>query len=188
MAPRLARVPPWRRAACCREAREMWWLYPATTACAAGSRWLAAGSHALPMLPVASAYSLPLPGQRLVLDIADDLPMLEAIDTGRSAHHSCVGIAPPPSTALTNVVAVLEIGEQVVESGQVELRCVGRARAPVRRGAGREPTPCVPFADTPLEVGDILAAADYETDIAELHAECRALQAPPRHEHTREHA
>ena len=158
----------------------MWWLYyPATTACAAGSRWLAAGSHALPMLPVASAYSLPLPGQRLVLDIADDLPMLEAIDTGRSAHHSCVGIAPPPSTALTNVVAVLEIGEQVVESGQVELRCVGRARAPVRRGAGREPTPCVPFADTPLEVGDILAAADYETDIAELHAECRALQAPP---------
>ena len=45
-----------------------------------------------------------------------------------------------------------------------------------------------PLADTPLEVGDILAAADYETDIAELHAECRALQAPPRHEHIREHA
>lgn len=155
---------------------QMLCLYPATTACAAGSRWLAAGSHALPMLPAASAYNLPLPGQRLVLDI--DLPM-EAIDTGRSAHHSCVGIAPPPGTALTNVVAVLEICEQVVASGQVELRCVGRARAPVRRGAGREPTPCVPFADTPLEACDILAAADYEADIAELHAECRALQAPP---------
>ena len=155
-------------------------LYPATTACA--RQWLAAGSHALPMLPVASTYSLPLPGQRLTLDIADDVQMLEALHTGRSAHHSCVGIAPPPgATALTDVVAVLEIGEQVVALGgsRVELRCVGRARAPVRRSVGREPTPCVPFADTPLEACDILAAADYEADIAGLHAECRALQAPP---------
>ena len=139
------------------------------------------------MLPVASTYSLPLPGQRLAL-IAD-AQMLEVLDAGIWSHHSCVGIAPPPGATLTDVMVVLEIGEQVAaprgrtsstaDVQMLELRCVGRARAPVRRSAaaGREPVPCVPFADTPLEACDILAAADYEADIAGLHAECRALQA-----------
>lgn len=136
-----------------------------------GSSWLAAGRHALPLLPFDPTAPLPLPGEKLHLQ--EDESMLRVLELS-ARHYGCVGQRlSAGSGAPTTVVAVLHISDHLCD-----VTCVGRARAPVLdSAASSSSTPVVPFCDDSLEPYDVMAAADYETQILTLHAECRDLEA-----------
>lgn len=136
-----------------------------------GSSWLAAGRHALPLLPFNPTAPLPLPGEKLFLH--EDESTLRAWELSER-HFGCVGQRLSARTgAPTTVVAVLHISDRGVT-------CVGRARAPVLGEAASlssTPVGVVPFCDDSLEPYDVMAAADYEIQILTLHAKCRDLEA-----------